>query len=178
MTEFEEQRPKGPIEHRSVATRAGVFVPVLKKAQAAEDAANAGSDVVRRGDEQRLEEARGLAAAIDLEIAASGVIQVSKARPATLIGAGKVEELKAIVVAEEIGLVIVDHPLTPVQQRNLEKELGAKVIDRTGLILEIFGRRARTKEGRLQVELAHLTYQKGRLVRSWTHLERQRGGAG
>ncbi|KQT49013.1 GTP-binding protein HflX [Aureimonas sp. Leaf454] len=138
----------------------------------------AGTAVVRRGDEQRLEEALGLAAAIDLEIVASGVIQVSKAKPATLIGSGKVEEMKGVVAAEEIGLVIFDHPLTPVQQRNLEKELGAKVLDRTGLILEIFGRRARTKEGRLQVDLAHLNYQKGRLVRSWTHLERQRGGAG
>nr|WP_244640233.1 GTPase HflX [Aureimonas glaciei] len=146
--------------------------------QLAEDRASAGSDVVRRADEQRLEEICGLAAAIDLEIVASGIIPVSKARPATLIGAGKVEELKGVVAAEEIGLVIVDHPLTPVQQRNLEKELGTKVLDRTGLILEIFGRRARTKEGRLQVELAHLNYQKGRLVRSWTHLERQRGGAG
>ncbi|RYE75939.1 MAG: GTPase HflX, partial [Hyphomicrobiales bacterium] len=161
-----------------MATKAAVFVPVLKRVQAAEDAANAASDVVRRSPEQRLEEASGLAAAIDLDIVARGIIQVSRTRPATLVGSGKVEEMKAIVAAEEIGLVIVDHPLTPVQQRNLEKELGTKVIDRTGLILEIFGRRARTKEGRLQVDLAHLNYQKGRLVRSWTHLERQRGGAG
>ncbi|WP_156382141.1 MULTISPECIES: GTPase HflX [unclassified Aureimonas] len=176
MTEFDETKPRGPIEHKPVATRAGVFVPVLREFEGrGEDPATA---VVRRGDEQRLAEAVGLAAAIDLEIAATGIIQVSKARPATLIGSGKVEEMKAIVEAEEIGLVIFDHPLTPVQQRNLEKELGAKVLDRTGLILEIFGRRARTKEGRLQVELAHLNYQKGRLVRSWTHLERQRGGAG
>jgi GTP-binding protein HflX len=178
LTEFDETRPKGPIEHKAVVTRAGVFLPLLKKVQLAEDRASAGSDVVRRADEQRLEEICGLAAAIDLEIVASGIIPVAKARPATLIGAGKVEELKGVVAAEEIGLIIVDHPLTPVQQRNLEKELGTKVLDRTGLILEIFGRRARTKEGRLQVELAHLNYQKGRLVRSWTHLERQRGGAG
>ncbi|WP_224007751.1 GTPase HflX [Aureimonas sp. SA4125] len=150
----------------------------MKKVQLAEDRASAGTDVIRRADEQRLEEICGLAAAIDLEIVARGIISVAKARPATLIGAGKVEELKGVVAAEEIGLVIIDHPLTPVQQRNLEKELGTKVLDRTGLILEIFGRRARTKEGRLQVELAHLNYQKGRLVRSWTHLERQRGGAG
>jgi GTP-binding protein HflX len=95
-----------------------------------------------------------------------------------LLGSGKVEELAQIVHDTEAELVIVDHPLTPVQQRNLEKELNAKVLDRTGLILEIFGERARTKEGTLQVELAHLNYQKGRLVRSWTHLERQRGGAG
>ncbi|MEX6507813.1 GTPase HflX [Jiella sp. M17.18] len=138
----------------------------------------AGSELVRRSDEARLAEALGLAAAIDLEIVASGVVTGSRPRPATLIGTGKVEELKGVVAAEEIGLVVFDHPLTPVQQRNLEKELGTKVLDRTGLILEIFGRRARTKEGRLQVDLAHLNYQRGRLVRSWTHLERQRGGAG
>ncbi|MEF2073193.1 GTPase HflX [Consotaella sp. CSK11QG-6] len=138
----------------------------------------AASDAPQRSDEQRLAEALGLAAAIDLEIVVSGIIPVAKPQPATLIGSGKVEELKGAVAAEDVGLVIVDHPLTPVQQRNLEKELGAKVLDRTGLILEIFGRRARTKEGRLQVELAHLNYQRGRLVRSWTHLERQRGGAG
>ena len=98
--------------------------------------------------------------------------------PATLLGAGKVEEIAAIVRVHEAELVVVDHPLTPVQQRNLEKAWAAKVLDRTGLILEIFGERAQTKEGRLQVELAHLNYQKGRLVRSWTHLERQRGGFG
>jgi GTP-binding protein HflX len=99
-------------------------------------------------------------------------------RPATYLGKGKVEELAGRIRAEEIGLVVMDCALGPVQQRNLEKEWGAKVIDRTGLILEIFGRRARTREGALQVELAHLSYQKGRLVRSWTHLERQRGGFG
>ncbi|WP_245413406.1 GTPase HflX [Mangrovicella endophytica] len=173
MTEFEASRPRAPIEHRTVATRAGVFLPVLKQGRSSDESPEA-----TRGDEQRLTEALGLAAAIDLEIVASGIIPTAKARPATLIGSGKLEELKGLVAAEEIGLVIFDHPLTPVQQRNLEKELGAKVLDRTGLILEIFGRRARTKEGRLQVELAHLNYQRGRLVRSWTHLERQRGGAG
>jgi GTP-binding protein HflX len=94
------------------------------------------------------------------------------------MGTGKIEEIKSMLDEHDAGLVIVDHPLTPVQQRNLEKEWNAKVIDRTGLILEIFGRRASTKEGTLQVDLAHLNYQKGRLVRSWTHLERQRGGAG
>ncbi len=99
-------------------------------------------------------------------------------RPATLLGAGKVEELAAIVKAEQAAVVIVDHTLTPIQQRNLEKAWNAKVLDRTGLILEIFAGRARSKEGRLQVELARLTYQKSRLVRSWTHLERQRGGFG
>ncbi len=175
MTEHAEERTRGPIEHKTVATRAGVFVPILR--QGRHDDENA-ADFVPRADEERLAEIVGLAAAIDLVIVASGLVPIAKARPATLIGTGKLEELKGIVAADSIGLVIVDHPLTPVQQRNLEKELGAKVLDRTGLILEIFGRRARTKEGRLQVELAHLTYQKGRLVRSWTHLERQRGGAG
>ena len=103
---------------------------------------------------------------------------VPRPRPATLFGSGKVDELKAQIEEHETGLVIVDHAISPVQQRNLERAWGVKVIDRTGLILEIFGRRARTREGRLQVELAHLSYQKSRLVRSWTHLERQRGGGG
>ncbi|HEX2017399.1 MAG TPA: GTPase HflX [Aurantimonas sp.] len=133
---------------------------------------------MRRSDDARLGEALGLAAAIGLDIRTSGIVPGPRPRPATLIGAGKLEEIKGVIAAEEIGLVIFDHPLTPVQQRNLERELDAKVLDRTGLILEIFGQRARTKEGRLQVELAHLNYQRGRLVRSWTHLERQRGGAG
>nr|WP_245413760.1 GTPase HflX [Fulvimarina endophytica] len=133
---------------------------------------------LRRSSDAKLEEACGLAAAIKLEIVESGIITQRTPRPATLIGPGKVEELKDVIAGSEIELVIIDHPLTPVQQRNLEKELNAKVLDRTALILEIFGERAQTKEGRLQVELAHLNYQRGRLVRSWTHLERQRGGAG
>ncbi|HKJ63159.1 MAG TPA: GTPase HflX, partial [Hyphomicrobiales bacterium] len=128
--------------------------------------------------EERLEEAVGLARAIDLQIAHSGVVRLSRLRPATFFGPGKVEELRALVEAEQAGLIIVDYPLTPVQQRNLERAWKAKILDRTGLILEIFGARARTKEGRLQVELAHLLYQRSRLVRSWTHLERQRGGYG
>ncbi|WP_292126608.1 GTPase HflX, partial [Mesorhizobium sp.] len=123
-------------------------------------------------------EAVGLASAIDLDPVHTAVVTVTDPRPATLLGSGKVAEFADIVKERKAELVIVDHPLTPVQQRNLEKELNAKVLDRTGLILEIFGERARTKEGTLQVELAHLNYQKGRLVRSWTHLERQRGGAG
>ena len=131
-----------------------------------------------RSPQARLEEAVGLAAAIDLDVVASGLVPLPSPRPAALFGSGKVEEFKGLVRAEEVGLVIVDHPLTPVQQRNLETAWDAKVLDRTGLILEIFGRRARTREGRLQVELAHLVYQKSRLVRSWTHLERQRGGFG
>lgn len=126
----------------------------------------------------RLSEAIGLARAIQLDVVRGGLVQVARPRPSTLIGPGKVEELKGLVEAESIGLVIVDHALTAIQQRNLEKAWAAKVLDRTGLILEIFGERARTKEGRLQVELAHLLYQRSRLVRSWTHLERQRGGFG
>ncbi|PQA85774.1 GTPase HflX [Hyphococcus luteus] len=133
-----------------------------------------------RDPEARLEEAVGLAAAIDLEVVASEIAPVVKPRPATLMGAGKVEEIKARLDGFEPrpALVIIDGALTPVQHRNLERELNAKVLDRTALILEIFGDRAQTAEGRLQVDLAHLNYQRSRLVRSWTHLERQRGGAG
>ena len=131
-----------------------------------------------RSDEARLAEAVGLARAIDLTVVHAAVVTVAQPKPGTLFGTGKIAEIAGALDEHDAGLVIVDHPLTPVQQRNLEKEWNAKVIDRTGLILEIFGRRASTKEGTLQVELAHLNYQKGRLVRSWTHLERQRGGAG
>jgi GTP-binding protein HflX len=126
----------------------------------------------------RLAEATGLAAAIDLRVVQSLIAPTLVPRPSTFIGKGKVNELAALIEALEVRLVVVDAALSPVQQRNLEKALAAKVIDRTGLILEIFGRRARTREGALQVELAHLGYQKSRLVRSWTHLERQRGGFG
>lgn len=120
----------------------------------------------------------GLAHAIQLEVKHAAIAKLQKVTPATYIGKGKVEELAAIIKQQEIGLAIVDCALTPVQQRNLETAFGCKVIDRTALILEIFGARARTAEGKLQVELASLTYQKSRLVRSWTHLERQRGGFG
>src|ERR1043165_2067383 len=131
-----------------------------------------------RSPEARLDEAVGLARAIDLDVVESGIASLNDIRPATYLGKGKVDELAGLVKGEEIGVVVMDCALSPVQQRNLEKAWGAKVLDRTGLILEIFGRRARTREGALQVEHAHLTYQKGRLVRSWTHLERQRGGFG
>lgn len=131
-----------------------------------------------RAPQARLDEATGLARAIDLNIVGSGVIALNEIRPATFIGKGKVEEIAGLVKSEEAGLVVVDGALSPVQQRNLEKAWNAKVLDRTGLILEIFGKRAQTREGVLQVELAHLNYQKSRLVRSWTHLERQRGGFG
>ncbi len=157
--------------------RATVVVPVLKQGRAGRSVADA-APVVTRTPESRLEEATGLAQAIDLDVVNGTIVTVSDPRPATLMGTGKIGEIKATLDANDSGLVIVDHPLTPVQQRNLEKEWNAKVIDRTGLILEIFGRRASTKEGTLQVDLAHLNYQKGRLVRSWTHLERQRGGGG
>lgn len=120
----------------------------------------------------------GLAHAIQLEVKHAAIAKLQKVTPATYLGKGKVEELAAIIEDNEIGLAIVDCALTPVQQRNLETAFGCKVIDRTALILEIFGARARTAEGKLQVELASLTYQKSRLVRSWTHLERQRGGFG
>ena len=131
-----------------------------------------------RDSEAKLEEAVGLARAIDLDVRLAQVAPLRRVTPATLIGKGVVERIKAAVEEQGIGLVVVDDRLTPVQQRNLEKAWQAKVIDRTGLILEIFGARARTHEGRLQVELAALDYQRGRLVRSWTHLERQRGGFG
>jgi GTP-binding protein HflX len=131
-----------------------------------------------RDADARIEEAVGLARAIDLEVVAALAVPLVTPRPATLLGSGKVDELAKRVGDERIGLVIVDGVLSPVQQRNLEKAWKAKVIDRTGLILEIFGERAQTSEGALQVELAHLNYQKKRLVRSWTHLERQRGGFG
>ena len=138
-----------------------VLLPVLGRRGKARRASR--GDAFARSSQSRLEEAVGLAAAIDLEVAASGLVPVEAPRPATLFGSGKVEELAGLVRAEEVGLVAVDHPLTPVQQRNLETAWGAKVLDRTGLILEIFGRRARTREGRLQVELAHLVYLTSRL---------------
>ena len=162
---------------RQGRVKAAVLLPVLGKTRG-KGARGPRGDASERSPQARLEEAAGLAAAIDLEVVTSGLVPVPAPRPATLFGSGKVEELKGVVRAEDVGLVIVDHPLSPVQQRNLETAWDAKVLDRTGLILEIFGERARTREGRLQVELAHLLYQKSRLVRSWTHLERQRGGFG
>jgi GTPase len=128
--------------------------------------------------EARLEEARGLALAIGLVIAESYALPIREPKPATLFGSGQVERIATDCELHEAELVVVDGQLSAIQQRNLEDKIGRKVIDRTGLILEIFGERAATAEGRLQVELAHLDYQQGRLVRSWTHLERQRGGFG
>jgi len=163
--------------------RAIVFVPVLPPGFAAvrlpsETEPNPVAPALKHSPRDRLAEATGLAQAIDLDVCHTAIIQIATPKPATLLGSGKVNEIKTAIEELNAGLVIVDHALTPVQQRNLERAWGAKVLDRTGLILEIFGRRARTREGVLQVELAHLTYQRSRLVRSWTHLERQRGGRG
>lgn len=146
-------------------TRALVIVPVNK-------------GKVGRDPLVRLEEARGLALALDLDVPEARVVTLRKAQASTLIGKGLIDDLRLELRHHGAELLIVDAKLTPVQQRNLEKALDAKVIDRTGVILEIFGLRARTKEGRLQVELALLTYERSRLVRTWTHLERQRGGKG
>jgi GTP-binding protein HflX len=148
-----------------------VIEPVLRRAEARADASD-------RTSAAKLDEAVGLARAIDLDVAHSGIVMLGALRPATYLGKGKVEEIAGLVKSFDVGIVVMDCALTPVQQRNLEKEWNAKVLDRTSLILEIFGRRARTREGALQVEHAHLTYQKSRLVRTWTHLERQRGGFG
>jgi GTP-binding protein HflX len=142
------------------------------------DGGRRGAGEPRRSPAARLDEAVGLARAIELDVVDAGLAPLSQIAPATYIGKGKVAEFAGLVRTLEAGLVVMDCALSPVQQRNLEKAWNAKVLDRTGLILEIFGRRARTREGALQVELAHLTYQRSRLVRSWTHLERQRGGFG
>jgi GTP-binding protein HflX len=156
------------------AGRAIVIHPILRDPNPTDGA---------RSPEARLEEAVGLAAAIDLDVVHAEAVKVNRPQPGTLLGSGTVEHFADLIrQAEEDGhpidLVVMDHALSPVQQRNLERGLEAKVIDRTGLILEIFGARARTREGQLQVELAALSYQRSRLVRSWTHLERQRGGFG
>jgi GTP-binding protein HflX len=154
---------------RSAAKRAVVVHVEIKRAVDA---------VGDRDAQSRLAEACGLTEAIGLEIVARLAVRIEGATPATLIGSGKVGEIAALVREADIAIAIVNGALTPIQQRNLELTWKCKVLDRTGLILEIFGQRARTKEGRLQVELAHLQYQKSRLVRTWTHLERQRGGFG
>ncbi|MDE3061109.1 MAG: GTPase HflX [Pseudomonadota bacterium] len=152
--------------HSSGRQRALIVQPVFRQHPSA------------RHPESALEEAIGLAHPIDLEIIDTAIVTLLKPAPSTLLGSGKVQEIKERVEAGEVSLAIVNSVLSPVQQRNLEKAWGCKVIDRTALILEIFGARARTHEGQLQVEIAALNYQKSRLVRSWTHLERQRGGFG
>jgi GTPase len=158
------ERDSGNERHRTA-----VIVHVEPKSR------NAAPD---RDASARLAEAAGLAAAIGLAIVGEHIVPLGRATPATLIGSGKVEEIAAEVRGLEPEVVVVNAQLSPVQQRNLERAWNTKVLDRTALILEIFGARARTREGRLQVEFAHLTYQRSRLVRSWTHLERQRGGFG
>ena len=134
--------------------------------------------ISHRSVEARLEEAVGLARAIRLDVVRAEIAHITRPRPSSLLGSGTLESLGGLIGENEIGLVVIDAALSPVQQRNLERRWQAKVIDRTGLILEIFGERAQSHEGRLQVELAALSYQRSRLVRSWTHLERQRGGFG
>ncbi len=130
----------------------------------------------RRSPENALDEAASLARALDLDVVAAQVVRLPRAHPGLLFGKGKLDEIGNLVAQSDIGLVIIDGPVTPIQQRNLERRWKVKVLDRTGLILEIFAARARSREGVLQVDLAALSYQKSRLVRSWTHLERQRGG--
>ena len=147
--------------------------PVSKTAPGRHSAESSGRSV-----QARLEEAVGLAKAIRLDVVCAEVARITRPRPSSLLGGGTLETLGELISENEVGLVVIDASLSPVQQRNLERRWQAKVIDRTGLILEIFGARARTHEGRLQVELATLSYQRSRLVRSWTHLERQRGGFG
>ena len=164
----------GPVDR----TRALVIHAEPKSARRGRDASTQPSVQSTRTPEAKLQEAVGLACAINLDVVETFLLSLQKMHPATLMGPGKVSEFTGIIAATQAELVIVDAALSPVQQRNLERAWNTKVLDRTGLILEIFGARARTKEGRLQVELAHLTYQKSRLVRSWTHLERQRGGLG
>jgi len=158
-------------EARASVGRCLVVHPMLRPATGEPDSAV-------RTPQGRLDEAVGLARAIQLEVVQAQIVRVRNGRPATLLGSGAVATLGETIAALEIVVVVVDAAVSPVQQRNLERAWKCKVIDRTGLILEIFGTRARTHEGRLQVELAALSYQRSRLVRSWTHLERQRGGYG
>ena len=158
------------------ATRALVLHPDVRDAPAERGSARA---LEQRDPERALDEAVALAAALPrLEIVGAQVVRLARVHPGKLFGAGKVDEIRAIVQTDEIDLVLVDGPVSPVQQRNLERAWDTKVLDRTGLILEIFAERAQTREGELQVELAALSYQRTRLVRAWTHLERQRGGLG
>ncbi len=155
------------MEHERRRTRAWVLHPEIK------------SDEQRRVPEPALEEAVALAAALpDLDVVGSEIVRLQRAQPGLLFGSGKIEELAERLHDAEVELVLIDGPVTPVQQRNLEKAWKVKILDRTGLILEIFSDRARTREGVLQVEMAALSYQRTRLVRAWTHLERQRGGLG
>ena len=166
MTEPTQPGRKEGVDRRAAIQRAVVIRPVRPGVRSLREPA------------ERLEEAVGLALALDLEVVRSEAVPLRKATPATLLGSGRVETLKIEAQAVTADVVVIDDALSPVQQRNLEKALDLKVIDRTGLILEIFARRARTAEGKLQVELARLDYERSRLVRTWTHLERQSGGFG
>ena len=172
MTAHDDSGLDGTEQTAAEATRTLVIGPYLS------GRVGSGSRREERSAEARIAEAVALGDAIDLDVRQGFVVNLAAVRPATYLGKGKVEEVAELCHDYAIGLVVMDCALSPVQQSNLEKAFEAKVIDRTGLILEIFGRRARTREGTLQVELAHLAYQKSRLVRSWTHLERQRGGFG
>jgi GTP-binding protein HflX len=167
MSEEDRDRGRQPDPAGRERTRAVVLHPDLRQRK---PDAGTPADTVRQ-PQARLDEAVGLAMAIDVDVVLAEIVPVAQIRPATLFGSGKVEALTGIIAGCDAELVIVDTALSPVQQRNLERAWKVKVLDRTGLILEIFGLRARTSEGRLQVELAHLNYQKSRLVRSWTHLE-------
>ncbi len=157
---------KGFVDLREVPTRTGLVTPDVRHNR------------YSRPAEARHAEFIGLAAAIALDLVFTEILRVREIKPATYLGGGQVQQLAEWAKEQDIELLVIDAPLSAIQQRNLEREIGVKVLDRTALILEIFGERAATREGVLQVELAHLNYQKGRLVRSWTHLERQRGGGG
>lgn len=169
MVEFEHKKLIEIAGEDEPVGRVAIFHPVVGRISAAPTS---------RSPERRLEEACGLAEAIQLDVVYTDVVKIRAVNPGTFFGKGKVSEYKGLIAELECDLVVVDGTLTPIQQRNLEKVWNTKILDRTGLILEIFSARARTREGRMQVELAHLNYQKSRLVRSWTHLERQRGGLG
>jgi GTPase len=176
----QDKNATGGIVRSDMATRTLVILPQVHRSAIRarkSDLAEEGGSLMR-SDRVRLEEAVGLAFAIDLDVAEALLVPLNKVRPATLFGTGKLDEIKGLIASLDVGLVIIDHTLSPIQQRNLERAWDCKVLDRTGLILEIFSLRAQTREGRLQVQLAHLEYEKSRLVRSWTHLERQRGGLG
>lgn len=169
MVEFEHKNLIEITDGGETVVRAAVFHPVIRQRL---------GELPLRSPERRLEEARGLADAIHLDVVHADIVTLRAVNSGTFFGKGKVDELKGLIAELECDLVIIDGTLTPIQQRNLEKVWETKILDRTGLILEIFSARAQTREGRMQVELAHLSYQKSRLVRSWTHLERQRGGLG
>lgn len=166
MTDTGNGHEKGLIDRIVAPTRTGLVTPDVKSIR------------YSRPADVRHAEFIGLAAAISLDLVFTEIFRVREIRPATYLGGGQVAQLAEWAEELDLELVVIDTALSPIQQRNLEREIGVKILDRTGLILEIFGERAATREGVLQVELAHLNYQKGRLVRSWTHLERQRGGSG